>query len=162
MRRGVDISCLANTGRMAILFFFWHRTGGLGSGSYELRLESPTFRVKIEDHGADRCSLHCGLQNYGPDSQIDIWSIRWPCEQGQVGSFLKEISAIQRAFAMIFSLLQTMEEVPGRMLLGSEASVWDSAQVSTKSEEIGLGQRLTLPAEGSYLALPNTVGVSPA
>lgn len=59
---------------------------------------------------------------------------------------------------MIFSLQQTLEEVPRRMLLGSEASIWDSAQVSPMFQEVGLGQRLTHPTEGSCLAMPNTVG----
>lgn len=68
-------------------------------------------------------------------SRAEIFEFLGPCERNRVGFLLKEISAIERAVAVIFLSRQESEEVPERLLLGSEANIWGETQVSCNASK---------------------------
>lgn len=72
---------------------------------------------------------------YDPDSKLIHGQSVGRSEQGHVGSLLKEISAIQRALARNIPCRSRTGRESRQLLLGSEASFWDSAQVNTKREK---------------------------
>lgn len=72
---------------------------------------------------------------YDPDSKLIYGQSAGRSEQGHVGSLLKEISAIQRALARNIPRRSMTGREFRQLLLGSEASFWDSAQVNSERKK---------------------------